>query len=78
MAKYINADCKLCRREGAKLYLKGEKCTSTKCPLDKRPTAPGQHGTARKKASEYNIHLREKQKAKRICGSYYRFFICSR
>ena len=68
MAKYTNADCKLCRREGAKLYLKGEKCTSTKCPLDKRPTAPGQHGTARKKASEYNIHLREKQKAKRAYG----------
>ena len=68
MAKYINADCKLCRREGTKLFLKGEKCTSKKCPLEKRPTAPGQHGTVRKKASEYNIHLREKQKAKRAYG----------
>lgn len=68
MAKYINADCKLCRREGAKLFLKGEKCTSKKCPLEVRATAPGQHGTIRKKASEYNVHLREKQKAKRAYG----------
>lgn len=68
MAKYINADCKLCRREGAKLFLKGERCTSKKCALERRPVAPGQHGTVRKKASEYNIHLREKQKAKRAYG----------
>ena len=68
MAKYINADCKLCRREGAKLFLKGERCTSKKCALERRPVAPGQHGSVRKKASEYNIHLREKQKAKRAYG----------
>ena len=68
MAKYINADCKLCRREGAKLFLKGERCTSKKCALERRPVAPGQHGTVRKKASEYNVHLREKQKAKRAYG----------
>ena len=68
MAKYINADCKLCRREGAKLFLKGERCTSKKCALERRPVAPGQHGTVRKKASEYNIHLREKQKVKRAYG----------
>lgn len=68
MAKYINADCKLCRREGAKLFLKGERCTSKKCALERRPVAPGQHGTVRKKASEYNIHLREKQKVKRLYG----------
>lgn len=68
MAKYINADCKLCRREGAKLFLKGERCTSKKCALERRPVAPGQHGSVRKKASEYNVHLREKQKAKRAYG----------
>ena len=68
MATYREAKCKLCRREGAKLFLKGEKCTSKKCPLEVRPTAPGQHGTVRKKASEYNVHLREKQKAKRAYG----------
>lgn len=68
MAKYTNADCKLCRREGAKLFLKGERCTSKKCALERRPVAPGQHGSVRKKASEYNVHLREKQKAKRAYG----------
>ncbi len=68
MAKYINADCKLCRREGTKLFLKGERCTSKKCALEKRPVAPGQHGTVRKKASEYNVQLREKQKVKRAYG----------
>ncbi len=68
MAKYINADCRLCRREGTKLFLKGERCTSKKCALDKRPGAPGVHPTTRKKPSEYLIQLREKQKVKRAYG----------
>lgn len=68
MAKYTNADCKLCRREGAKLFLKGERCTSKKCAMEKRPVAPGMHGVTRKKALEYNIQLREKQKVKRAYG----------
>ncbi len=68
MAKYTNADCKLCRREGAKLFLKGERCTSKKCAMERRPVAPGMHGVTRKKASEYNVQLREKQKAKRAYG----------
>lgn len=68
MAKYTNADCKLCRREGTKLFLKGERCTSKKCAMERRPVAPGMHGVTRKKASEYNIQLREKQKAKRAYG----------
>ena len=68
MAKYTNAVCKLCRREGAKLFLKGERCTSKKCAMEKRPVAPGMHGVTRKKASEYNIQLREKQKVKRAYG----------
>ena len=68
MAKYTNADCKLCRREGAKLFLKGERCSTKKCAMEKRPVAPGLHGVTRKKASEYNIQLREKQKVKRAYG----------
>ena len=68
MAKYTNADCKLCRREGAKLFLKGERCTSKKCAMERRPVAPGMHGVTRKKASEYNVQLREKQKTKRAYG----------
>lgn len=68
MAKYTNADCKLCRREGAKLFLKGERCTTKKCAMDRRPVAPGMHGVTRKKASEYNVQLREKQKVKRAYG----------
>ena len=64
MAKYTGADCRLCRREGTKLYLKGEKCTSEKCPFNKRPNPPGQHGAA----TGYSIQLREKQKTKRIYG----------
>lgn len=66
MAKYTDASCKLCRREGMKLFLKGERCTSKKCAMESRAFAPGQHGTLRKKSSEYSIQLREKQKAKRI------------
>ena len=68
MAKYTGADCRLCRREGCKLYLKGDKCYSDKCAVVKRPTAPGQHGTARKKPTGYSVQLREKQKTKRIYG----------
>jgi small subunit ribosomal protein S4 len=68
MARYTGPVCRLCRREGDKLFLKGEKCAKNACPVGKRPTAPGQHGTSRKKASEYSQQLREKQKAKRIYG----------
>ena len=68
MAKYTDASCKLCRREGMKLFLKGERCTSKKCAMESRAFAPGQHGTLRKKSSEYSIQLREKQKAKFIYG----------
>ena len=68
MAKYTESKCRLCRREGAKLFLKGERCYKGVCALEKRPTAPGQHGAARKKVSEYGLQLREKQKCKRIYG----------
>ena len=68
MARYTDANCKLCRREGQKLFLKGERCYSPKCALEKRNYAPGQHGQARKKQSEYGTQLREKQKAKRFYG----------
>lgn len=68
MAKYINADCRLCRREGTKLFLKGERCTSKKCAIEKRTGAPGVHPVTRKKPSEYQIQLREKQKVKRAYG----------
>ncbi len=68
MAKYTDAKCRLCRREGCKLFLKGEKCYKTSCPFEKRPVAPGQHGAGRKKVSEYGLQLREKQKTKRIYG----------
>ena len=68
MARYTDANCKLCRREGQKLFLKGERCYSTKCALERRNYAPGQHGQGRKKQSEYGLQLREKQKAKRFYG----------
>jgi len=68
MARYSGPVCRLCRREGEKLFIKGEKCVKNICPINKRPTAPGQHGTSRKKISEYGQQLREKQKAKRIYG----------
>jgi small subunit ribosomal protein S4 len=68
MARYTGPSCKLCRREGCKLFLKGEKCTSGKCAFDHRSTAPGQHGANRKKVSEYGVHFREKQKARRYYG----------
>jgi len=68
MARYTGASCKLCRREGQKLFLKGERCYTNKCAIDRRPYAPGMHGQQRKKLSEYGIQLREKQKAKRFYG----------
>jgi len=68
MARYTGPSCKLCRREGTKLFLKGDRCTSSKCAIEHRSTAPGQHGAARKKVSEYGVHFREKQKARRYYG----------
>lgn len=69
MARYTGSVCRLCRREGAKLFLKGERCFSAKCAVGARPTPPGQHGQARqKKMSEYGLQLREKQKTRRIYG----------
>jgi len=68
MARYTDSSCRLCRREGEKLFLKGERCYSGKCAVTRRQYAPGQHGQGRKKISDYGIHLREKQKAKRYYG----------
>lgn len=68
MAKYNDAKCRICRREGAKLFLKGDRCYTDKCAQDRRPYAPGQHGRARKKLSEYALMLREKQKVRRMYG----------
>ena len=68
MARYTGPACKLCRREGTKLFLKGERCTSGKCAIDRRATAPGQHGAANKKQREYGMQLREKQKTRRYYG----------
>jgi small subunit ribosomal protein S4 len=68
MARYTDANCRLCRREGQKLFLKGERCYSGKCAIEKRNYAPGQHGQSRKKTSDYGLQLREKQKAKRFYG----------
>ena len=68
MARYIGPVCKLCRREGMKLYLKGDRCYSEKCAYTRRPYPPGQHGQGRIKLSEYAIRLREKQKVRRIYG----------
>jgi small subunit ribosomal protein S4 len=69
MARYTDASCKLCRREKQKLFLKGAKCYSEKCPVDKRTYPPGQHGlNRRQKVSEYGVQLREKQKVRRLYG----------
>ena len=68
MARYTDAKCRLCRREGSKLYLKGDRCYTDKCAVARRAYAPGQHGQSRKKASGYGIQLREKQKVRRIYG----------
>jgi small subunit ribosomal protein S4 len=68
MARYTGAVCRLCRREGMKLFLKGDRCYTDKCAINKRNYAPGQHGQGRKKVSNYGLQLREKQKVKRIYG----------
>ena len=68
MARYTGPACRICRREGTKLFLKGERCMTGKCALDRRNTAPGQHGAANKKVREYGMHLREKQKVKKYYG----------
>ena len=74
MARYIGPVCKLCRREGMKLYLKGERCYSEKCSVTRHPYPPGQHGQGRIKLSEYALRLREKQKVRRIYGMLERQF----
>lgn len=74
MAKYNDAKCRLCRREGGKLFLKGDRCYTDKCAYDRRPYAPGQAGRARKKVSDYALQLREKQKVRRIYGVLERQF----
>jgi small subunit ribosomal protein S4 len=68
LSRYTGPVCRLCRREGQKLFLKAEKCYTDKCPVKKRPYPPGQHGQARRKLSEYGIQLREKQKARPFYG----------
>jgi small subunit ribosomal protein S4 len=74
MARYTGADCRKCRRAKMKLFLKGSKCDSAKCPFEARPYPPGQHGRGRSKDSEYLLQLREKQKAKQIYGVFERQF----
>jgi small subunit ribosomal protein S4 len=74
MARYSGADCRRCRRERMKLFLKGSKCDGPKCPIESRPFPPGQHGRARTKETEYLLQLREKQKARRIYGVLERQF----
>lgn len=68
MARYTDSVCRQCRREGQKLFLKGDRCYSGKCAFDRRPVAPGQHGAGRRKVSEYGMQLREKQKTRRAYG----------
>src|SRR5436309_12869436 len=68
MARYTGPVCRLCRREGMKLYLKGEKCYTEKCPVHKRPVRPRMHPQSRRKPSEFGVRLREKQKLRRIYG----------
>jgi small subunit ribosomal protein S4 len=74
MARYTGADCKRCRREKTKLFLKGAKCDSPKCPIEIRPYPPGEHGRNRPKESEFLLQVREKQKAKRVYGILERQF----
>ncbi|MDR1241599.1 MAG: 30S ribosomal protein S4 [Deltaproteobacteria bacterium] len=74
MAKYNESKCRLCRREGSKLFLKGDRCFTDKCACDRRPYAPGQHGRARKKTTDYATQMREKQKVRRIYGVLERQF----
>lgn len=68
MARYIGPKCRLCRREGGKLFLKGDKCFSDKCPVEKRAYPPGQHGQRRSRITDYGLQLREKQKLRRVYG----------
>ncbi|MFO7155219.1 MAG: 30S ribosomal protein S4 [Pseudomonadota bacterium] len=74
MARYIGPVCRLCRRENLKMYLKGDRCYTDKCAIERRPYPPGQHGQNRVKFSEYGVQLREKQKVKRIYGILERQF----
>lgn len=74
MAKYTDSSCRICRREGAKLFLKGDRCYTPKCAFVKRQAVPGQHGASRKKISEYGLQLREKQKTKKAYGMLERQF----
>jgi small subunit ribosomal protein S4 len=74
MARYAESVCRLCRREGAKLFLKGTRCYTKKCSFERRPTPPGQHGVRRRKMGEYGIQLREKQKVRRVYGVLERQF----
>jgi small subunit ribosomal protein S4 len=79
MARYTGPVCRLCRREGLKLYLKADKCYTDKCPFSRRSYAPGQHGQGRRKFSEYGLQLREKQKARRFYGilekQFHRYYV---
>src|SRR6202011_643617 len=74
MARQLDYKCKMCRREGIKLYLKGSRCDSPKCAIERRNSAPGMHGARRSKPSEYGLRLREKQKLKRFYGVFERQF----
>ncbi|HWH23554.1 MAG TPA: 30S ribosomal protein S4 [Candidatus Limnocylindria bacterium] len=74
MSRYRGPVSRLCRREGMKLYLKGAKCYTKKCPFEKRPTPPGQHGIRRRKMSDYGVQLREKQKMRRVYSIHERQF----
>src|SRR5438128_7878951 len=74
MARHLDSKCKLCRREGVKLYLKGSRCDSPRCAIERRNIPPGMHGYRRGKPSEYGIRLREKQKLKRFYGVFERQF----
>ena len=74
MARYTAAVCRLCRREGAKLYLKGTRCYTKKCSFERRPSPPGQHAVRRRKVGEYGLQLREKQKVRRVYGVLERQF----
>ena len=74
MARYTGSVCRLCRREGGKLFLKGTRCYTKKCSFERRPTPPGQHGVRRRKMGEYGIQLREKQKVRRVYGVLERQF----
>jgi len=74
MARYTGSVCRLCRREGAKLFLKGSRCYTKKCAFERRPTPPGQHGVRRRKVGEYGLQLREKQKVRRVYAVHERQF----